>query len=94
MCVICSHLHYAQGATATVEPHPRSHRQGRRESPRIAARLKNHLAIARACNEANTVGIDESGTYKKRAVIKNCALRRTAAIRGQSGDNIKNIILK
>ena len=70
MCEICSRLHYAQGATATVEPYPRSHRLGSSLSPRIAAERKNHLAIARACNEANTVGIDESGTYKKRAVIK------------------------
>ena len=42
---------------------------------------KNHLAIARACIEANTMGIDENGTYKKRTVIKNCALWRSAAIR-------------
>ena len=44
---------------------PRSHWQDRRSprgSPRIAAESKNHLAIACACNEANTVGIDESGT--------------------------------
>ena len=54
---------------ATVEPYPRSQRLGSLLSPRIAER-KNHLAIARAYNEANTVGIDESGTYKKRAVIK------------------------
>jgi hypothetical protein len=44
-------------------------------SPRNAAERKNHLAIARPFNEANTVGFDESGTYKKRAVIKNCASR-------------------
>jgi hypothetical protein len=37
------------------------------------------------------VGIDESGTYKKMAVKKTvlCGdLRRSAAIRGESGDNI------
>ena len=73
MVEICSCLHYAQGATATVELYPRSHRQSRQTpcaSLLIAAERKNHLALARAYNEANTVGIDESGTYKKRAVIK------------------------
>ena len=55
-------LHYAQGATATLEPYPRSHRLVSLLSPRIAAERKNHLAIARPSNEANTVGFDESGT--------------------------------
>ena len=54
----------------------------------LPAERKNLLAIERAWIEANTVGIDESKTYKKRVVIKNCAMRRSAAIRGQSGDNI------
>ena len=80
---------YAQGATASVEPYPRMHRLGsslsprivdlltdRRGSSRIAAERKNHLTLARTCNEANTVGIDESETYKNGAVIKK--LRRSA----------------
>ena len=65
-------------ARATVEPYPRSHRLRSSLSPRIAAERKNHLAITRACNEANTVEIDESETFKKRAVMKNCALQRSA----------------
>ena len=72
-------LLYAQGATATVEPYHRSHRLG--SSLRIAVERKNHLAIARPYNEANTVEIDESGTYKKRTVIKTVLcddLRRSA----------------
>ena len=51
-------------------PYPRSHRLVSSLSPRIAAKRKNHLAIALPYNEANTVGFDESGTYKMRAVIK------------------------
>ena len=45
-----------------VEPYHRINYPGSSHSPRIAAERKNHLAIACACNEANTVGIDESGT--------------------------------
>ena len=82
---ICSRLHYAHGATATLETYPRSHRLGSSLSPRIAAECKNPLAISRPYNEANTVGFDES---EKRTVIKNCALQRSAAICGESGDNI------
>ena len=74
MCEICSRLHYAQSATATLEPYPRSHRLGSSLSPRIAAERKIQLEIARPYNEANTVGFDESGTYKKRAVIKKTVL--------------------
>jgi hypothetical protein len=70
------------GRTATVEARIVALPVDHRRSPRITAESKNHLAIERACNEANTVGIDESGTYKKRAVIKKTVLC------GESGDNI------
>ena len=36
----------------TLEPYPRSHRLVSSLSPRIAAKRKNHLAIARPNNEA------------------------------------------
>ena len=43
---MCFRLHYAQSATATLEPYHRSHRLGSSFSPRIVAERKNHLAIA------------------------------------------------
>ena len=46
-------------ATATLEQYPRIQRL---VSPRIATEHKNHLAIARPYNEANTVEFDQGGT--------------------------------
>ena len=37
-------------------------RRSPRHSPLSAAKRKNHRAIARPYNKANTVGIDQSGT--------------------------------
>ena len=47
---------------------PRSHWQDRRSprgSPRIAVERKNYLAIACACNEANTVELMKAGPKRR-----------------------------
>ena len=68
-----SRLYYAQGATATFEPYIEDSQYGCRDSRNssaFSAERKKQLAIARSTFQENTVGLDQSGSQRRRRVAR------------------------